>query len=49
MHYPPKFFQDHQFPFRSKSFSMVNCAEDDVSALPELGDFIVDTESPVET
>ena len=49
MHYPPKFFQDHQFPFRSKSFSMVNCAEDDVSAIPELGDFIADTESPVET
>ena len=36
MHYPPKFLQDHQFPFRSKSFSMVNCAEDNVSAIPEV-------------
>ena len=49
MHYPPKFLQNHQFPFSSKSFPMENCAEENFSAIPEVEVFITDTESPVET
>ena len=47
MHYPPKFLQNQQFPFRAKSFSMVHCAEDQDSALPDNIDFSADRESPV--
>ena len=49
MHYPPKFLQDHPISFRSDSFSMVNCAEEQDSAIPEEEVFTIDKDSPVET
>ena len=49
MHYPPKFLQDHPFPFQYRSFSIENCEVANDFATPEDEVFIDDGERPVTT
>ena len=48
LHYPPTFLQDHPFSFRSKSFSLVNCAPEEDPALPEDEVLTINKDTPVE-
>ena len=48
MQYPPKFLQDHPFPFQSRSFSMVNGEQELDPAIPHEEVLTNIKESPVE-
>ena len=48
LYYPPTFLQDHPLSFRSKSFSLVNCAPEEDPALPEDEVLTINKDTPVE-